>query len=145
MRVRIIVLLAIWLTACAHGEGNRAPIAEPPAMLLGNFVDDYDNRYAISRPEWLQLPHGRFRIMRWDIDGQYLIAQNDSTNASAAGQWTRIDWSALDMPPYHWAFCLSAYEAPTAQAAENTRIARRDNLRTGCNGFPFSRMRRLPE
>lgn len=74
---------------------------------------------------------------------RYLIAWNDSSNATAPGLWTRIDWIPLSgMPPYAWAFCLSAYEAPSRAAAEATAIARPDTPRTGCNGYPFSRMRR---
>jgi len=93
---------------------------------------------------WTQLPHGRFNVIRWNAGGQYLIAQNDSANRSAPGRWTRIDWVLLpNMAPYEWAFCLSAYDAPTVAAAESTTVARRDTPRTGCNGFPFSRMRRL--
>jgi hypothetical protein len=117
----------------------------PPASLMGDFVDDYGNRFAISRTEWTQLPHGRLHIRAWNVGEQYLIAQNDSANGSAPGKWTRIDWVTLDsMPPYGWAFCLSAYEAPTRGAAESTQVAKRETPRTGCNGFPFSRMRRAP-
>ena len=112
-------------------------------MLLGAFADDYGNRYAIAPALWTQLPHGRFHVRRWNIAGQYLIARNDSANAHAPGKWTRIDWVELTgMPPWGWAFCLTAYEAPTAAAAESTTAARRETPRTGCNGYPFSRMRR---
>lgn len=111
-------------------------------MMLGTFVDDYGNQYAISKSEWLQLPRNRHRIVRWHVAEQYLIAQNDSGNPSAKGRWTRIDWLRLnDMAPYDWAFCYSAFAAATAAAAESAAVARRDTPRTGCNGFPFSRMR----
>jgi hypothetical protein len=66
-----------------------------------------------------------------------------SLNGQQDARWTRIDWAPLSgMAPYTWAFCLSAYDAATADLAEAARTARRDNLRTGCNGFPFSRMKR---
>ncbi len=111
-------------------------------MMIGAFVDDYGNQYAISKSEWLQLPRNRHRIVRWHVAERYLIAQNDSANPSARGRWMRIDWLRLsDMAPYDWAFCYSAYDAATAAAAESAAVARRDAPRTGCNGFPFSRMR----
>ena len=47
------------------------------------------------------------------------------------------------MPPYEWAFCLSAWDAPTQADAERADIARRDTPKTGCNGYRFSRMRRV--
>ena len=82
-------------------------------------------------------------MVRWDAAGQYLIARNDSTNSHAPGKWTRIDWVELPgMAPYTWAFCLTAYDAPTQAAAEATPPAVRETPRTGCGGYPFSRMRR---
>ena len=110
--------------------------------MLGEFVDDYGNRFRITPDEWVQLPHGRFHIVEWNAAGQYLIARNDSANAADAGKWSRIDWMRLEgMAPWGWAFCLSAYDAPSAEAAAGAAIARRETPRTGCNGYPFSRMR----
>jgi hypothetical protein len=120
-----------------------AAAAEPPALLLGSFVDDYGIEYEVSEREWVQYPDARYHIARWEPDGQYLLARNDSTNPSDGGLWTRIDWVQLTgMAPYEWAFCLSAYAAPSAAAAESTRVARPETPRTGCNGHPYSRMRR---
>ena len=125
------------------GCSLHAPAPAPPALLLGDFVDDYGIAHRIDTREWRQLPNARYRIVRWDIDGHYLIARNDDDNPADAGRWTRIDWLALPgMPPYEWAFCFSAYAAPTQADAERTAIARRDTPRIGCNGHPFSRMRR---
>jgi hypothetical protein len=111
--------------------------------LLGDFQDDYGSSYRISAVEWLHMPNARYRVVDWFPSRRYLIAQNDEHNKNAPGKWTRIDWVTLDgMAPYTWAFCLSAYDAPTREAAEATAIARPETPRTGCNGFPFSRMRR---
>ncbi|MGO4550723.1 hypothetical protein AB4059_06435 [Lysobacter sp. 2RAF19] len=137
-----VVLLA--LCGCvsrgeALGTGNA-----PPQMLVGDFVDDYGITYRISAQDWHQRPGTHYRVVAWHPDARYLVAQNDAGNASDAGLWTRIDWVALPgMPPYAWGFCLSAYNAPTQADAERTTVARRDAPKTGCNGFPFSRMRRV--
>ncbi len=139
IRAATMVVLS-GLCGCVHGDARNAA---PPPMVIGDFVDDYDIPYRISAQEWHQRPNTRYRIVQWNADAQYLIAQNDASNASDAGLWTRIDWIALPgMPPYEWAFCLSAYDAPTQADAERTLIARRDAPKTGCNGLPFSRMRR---
>jgi hypothetical protein len=115
----------------------------PPSLVLGVFQDDYDGSHAVTPTMWAQGASARYHITRWVPMQQYLIARNDSANASDGGKWTRIDWMPLTgMPPYEWAFCFSAYNAPTAAAAESTMVANRDTPRTGCNGFPFSRMRR---
>ena len=138
---RILPVALLGLCGCVHIDAHDN--ATPPQMMIGEFVDDYDIAYRISAQEWQQLPNTRYRVVRWNPEAQYVIAQNDASNASDAGLWTRIDWIALPgMPPYEWAFCLSAYAAPTQDDAERTTIARRDQPKTGCNGFPFSRMRR---
>ena len=36
------------------------------------------------------------------------------------------------------------YEAPTADSAEATRTAMPETPRTGCNGYPYSRMKQIP-
>lgn len=146
------MLRALWvaalcgLVACAPRTTVRQEhpyLEDPPSLILGEFEDDYGIRYSITKREWHQLPDARYRIVLWRPDAQYLIAQNDEANPSDPGMWTRIDWMALsDMPLYEWAFCMSAYDAPTADEAERESNANREKPRTGCNGFPFSRMRR---
>jgi hypothetical protein len=107
----------------------------------GQFVDDYGNAFDISDTLFAQLPHGRFRIVEWHLDEQFVVAQNDRANANDAGLWTRIDWMVFsNMAPYTWGFCLTAYRAPTQEAARGTPAPNRSTPRTGCNGFPFSRM-----
>jgi hypothetical protein len=134
----VFLLLAV---ACVGRQSNRAPEVPAP-LVLGRFVDDYGNRYEISDRTWLQLPGARYHVRVWKPAEQYLVAQNDSANRGDPGRWTRIDWLRLtDMAPYTWAFCMSAYNAPTREAAAAAAVARRETPRTGCNGFPFSRMR----
>lgn len=115
-------------------------------MLLGNFQDDYGNRFTITPTDWLHRPRSRYHIVKWDVAKQYAIAQNDSSNPGQPRRWTRLDWMELPgMPPYEWGFCLTAYDAASAADAEATPAARRETPKTGCNGFPFSRMRRIQD
>lgn len=118
--------------------------AAMPSFMMGDFIDDYDGRFSISATEFFQQPGNRYRITAWHPEGQYLIAQNGAGNRSGAGLWTRIDWVKLEgMAPWEWGFCFSAYDAPTAAAAEATMVVNRESPRAGCNGHPFSRMKRL--
>lgn len=136
------LLLLILLGGCGgHSGAISMPASAAPPELLGRYVDDYGNRYRIGAEEWTQAPHGRFHIVHWQVDRMYLIAWNDAANAYAPGKWTRIDWMRFEgMPPYRWGFCLTAYEAPTRAAAESTPAPDRSQPRTGCGGYPFSRM-----
>ena len=136
-RTALLASIPLLLSACAPFARNRTP-----SFMHGSFVDDYNSRHTIGAQAWQQHPSNRFRIVRWYPAGQYLIAQNDSTNRGAPGKWTRIDWMKLvDMAPYTWAFCFTAYDAASAAAAEAVTIADRSTPRTGCNGYPFTRMR----
>lgn len=129
------------LAACA---GQQPEPAAPP-WLLGRWMDDYGMEYEITAEEWGHLPQSRYHISQWNADSQFLIAWNDTTNPGEGGKWTRIDWMELEgMPPYTWGYCYTVYDAPSAAAAESVSTADRTTPMTGCNGFPFSRMRRAP-
>jgi hypothetical protein len=129
-------------SARRHGAGVGRQHA--PSELLGTFADDYDGTHRIGEGAWYHGAHSTYHIVEWHADSQYLIARNGEGNRSDVGLWTRIDWLPLvGMPPYTWAFCLTAYKAPTRAAAAATPPANRATPRSGCAGFPFSRMRRV--
>jgi hypothetical protein len=144
VRCTRILLVSFLALACSRPE--VAPIsasAPPPPVIVGEFVDDYGARHTVSASMWQQHPRNRFHILRWNPAGRYLIARNDSANAAERGLWTRIDWVELaGMPPFSVAFCFSAYRAPSAAAAESVTVAKPDTPRTGCNGFPYTRLKR---
>jgi hypothetical protein len=134
------------LLAGAGCVGHRAaPLSgSAPSLLIGEYRDDYRGRFSISDSIWFQRPRNRFRIAEWHNDAQFLIAQNATDDPTAPNLWTRIDWiSFTDQQPYTWGFCLTAYQAPTRAAALATPAAQRATPRTGCNGFPFTRMQRV--
>lgn len=115
-----------------------------PGLLIGRFIDDYGIVHVITDTSWTLGQRDRYRIAFSNDTAQYLVAHNDSGNTADPGKWTRIDWVPLsDMAPYEWAFCLFEYKAATREAADANRSADRAHPRQGCNGFPFSRMRRV--
>jgi hypothetical protein len=144
-RVRIGCSVVASLLAGAGCAGHHvAPVSgSAPSMLAGEYRDDYRGRFSISDSIWFQRPRNRFRIVEWHNDAQFLIAHNAADDPTAPNLWTRIDWiSFTDQQPYTWGFCLTAYNAPTREAARATPPAQRATPRTGCNGFPFTRMQR---
>jgi hypothetical protein len=132
--------------ACTRATLNTSPSAsqsQPPAALLGDFVDDYNITYQVTPTLFQESLHTKYRIAEWHVAERYAIARVDSSKKGDAGRWARIDWMALDdMPPYEWAYCLTSWNAPTADSARATSPAKRETPRTGCGGNPFSRMRR---
>jgi hypothetical protein len=142
MRNHALTLIVLLLSGCAR---TPRPVATalPPTLVLGDFVDDYGARFTVTGTEWFQHPRSGFQIVAWHVDSQYLIAQNATTNASAPGKWTRIDWMQLEgQGEYLWGFCFSAFDAPTREVATSIHVVDRRNPKKGCNGYPFSRMKR---
>lgn len=136
-----LIVAAVLLLADCKSDRRAAVEVDAPAFLLGEFVDDYDIRYIVGRDSWVQLPSTRFKVLRWDTARQYIIAKNDAANPADGGLYSRIDWLPLDgYAPYTWAFCYTAYDAISAEAAEAIEPPDRTTPRSGCNGFPFSRM-----
>jgi hypothetical protein len=130
-----------WIGSANHQKPAKDSI---PAQLLGNFVDDYGIRYTIHDSLWLQHPSAAYHILKWNTKEQYIIAKNGDKNPGDRGLYTRIDYMSFNnMEPFLWGFCLSVFNAKTDSIAEATGHADRQNPKKGCNGFPFSRMKRV--
>lgn len=139
-----IAALALGLTAV-----TLAAQGAPPALVIGTFTDDYATTHVLISSEWR---HGRsavYEITEWHPDARFFIARNGAANPSDPGKWSRVDWIPLRMKEgdrdFSWAYCMSAYDAPTSAAARAVTIAKPESPKTGCNGFPFTRMARLKE
>ena len=86
----------------------------------------------------------KFQILKWNPEKQYLVAKNDASNSEDANKYTRIDYMQFEgMAPYFWGFCLTVYDAETDEIAEKTAYVDRKNPKKGCNGYPFSRMKKI--
>ena len=142
----IIFLCSILLGNLAAQKTNGQLLANKdsiPNFAVGNFMDDYGIKYSITDSVWTQLPKTKYYIIKWNAAQQYLIAKNDTANKSDKGLYTRIDYMQFQgMEPFRWGFCLTAYDATSDSEAEATAAADRKNPRKGCNGFPFSRMKK---
>lgn len=137
MPYKLHYYLLLFLVLCCTTNKSATP-----DYLIGKFQDDYKIEYQLSENTFLQKPSTRYHIIKWDIENQYFIAQNDSLNAYDENLYSRIDWIKLEnMSPFEWGFCLSAYNAPSPDSAEAIQIVDRSNPKTGCNGYPFSRMK----
>ena len=107
--------------------GCNKPNQNAPGYLLGSFEDDYSIQYELNDKVFLQKPSTRFHILKWNIEDQYFIAKNDSLNPYDPKLYTRIDWVTFNnMSPFLWG---------------NIDTVDRENPKTGCNGYPFSRMK----
>lgn len=138
----LLVGLAALGAACAPAPGGAEGTAAPG--LVGEFEDDYGNRYVITRDRWLQRPDMAYDVVAWDTAAMTLIARSAAEEPDEPGAWSRIDWVELDgMPPWRWGFCFTVWDVASRADAESAAPADRASPRDGCNGFPFSRMRPL--
>jgi len=141
MRKLNIVLLLIAFASIANAQTSKP---KAPEFALGSFTDDYGISYTINDTLWIQNPKTKYHIIKWNPEKQYLVAKNDVGNKTDGNKYTRIDYMTFSgMEPYLWGFCLTAYDAETDEIAEKTAAADRQNPKKGCNGYPFSRMKRV--
>ncbi len=133
-------VLAVVLLAMSCGRRVAAPI---PTALQGTFVDDYGTRHTIDDSLWQHGTANRYRVIEWNATARFLIARNDTSNVADGGRYDRIDWVILPGDDgWMWAFCLATWNAPSATAARAVTRADTANPRSGCGGYPFTRMRR---
>ena len=147
---RLVCLCLLPVTPLCPASRAAAQTSAPPSQLLGSFIDDYGSRYEVSAHSFHMLPRSRYQIVEWNTDSQFIIARtaagDTAQSANTATIWLRIDWMEFqNMEPYTWGFCFTAWEAPSAEAARATPSADRTAPRTGCGGYPFSRMRRTDQ
>jgi hypothetical protein len=150
MKIKHLIIFLLLTVACKAPQKvtpqSTNPIPPLPGIITGNFTDDYGIRYAITDTLWLQQPSIRYRILQVDTVQQFLLARNDLRNPTDKGLYTRIDYMQFNnMEPYRWGFCLTVYNAKSDSLAAAAQPADRQNPRKGCNGFPFSRMKRTVE
>ncbi|MBA2291865.1 MAG: hypothetical protein H0W15_05340 [Gemmatimonadales bacterium] len=141
----VLAALASLVAAGCALKPRTAITSRAPAIVRGAFVDDYGQLYTIDDSMWQQGQAARYHVVRWDATGKFAIAQNDPANPTDGNRWTRIDWIELpQQAPYTWGYCYTAYQAASAAAALAAPPVGRETPRTGCNGFPFTRMRAIP-
>ena len=146
--MKFLLVPLICVTWCS-GSNNRFLPGRTPKFndttffTFGNFTDDYGIKYSINDSLWTQLPLIKYHIIRWNKKEQYFVTRNDSENPTEPGLYTRIDYMPLNnMKPYLWGFCLTVYNAVSDSIAESAAAPDRKNPKKGCNGFPFSRMKK---
>ncbi len=140
----LIALILLSIASChSSSKIQSQTLQQVPEDILGTFKDDYGSIYHISKNEWTQGAGIKYHLLLYNKEGNYFIARNDEHNPSDAGLYSRIDIMHFqNMEPWRWGYCLTAYKAATMQDAINTAAADRANPKKGCNGYPFSRMKR---
>ncbi len=141
MKGFIVIILSVLFVGCFSSRNTTS--VKLPSWIKGQFTDDYAISYAINDTLFQLGSSARYHILEWDESQQYLLVRNDENNPSEKGLYSRIDYMQFtNMKPYLWGFCLIVYNAPNIATAKKVLPADRENPKKGCNGFPFSRMKR---
>ncbi len=136
-----LLLLLIAFSSCALQK--QKPKNTLPQWMKGSFTDDYSIRYTITDEAFRMDSIALYHIISWNEKEKYLVVKNDQSNRSEKGLYTRIDYEILpDMQPFEWAFCFTVYDAANPSIASQHPPANRNILKKGCNGFPFTRLKR---
>lgn len=137
----ILFSVLLFLSACAATQKSPSPAL--PNWMKGGFEDDYGIRYTISDSLFTMEGAAKYIIVEWNQKEQYLLTRNAADNKTAPGLFTRIDYMQFTgMEPFLWGYCFTVYEANNLKEAAKAAPADRTNPRKGCNGYPFSRMKR---
>ena len=140
MRIFLLVLLQVLAIASFAQQSST----KAPEMYLGNFADDYGIEYSVTDSLFILQPKDKYHIVSWDTVQQFIIARNDISNPGEGGLYTRIDYMNFSgMEPFQWGFCLTTYKEKSALKARKHKPADRIHPKEGCNGYPFSRMKRI--
>lgn len=132
------------VTGLSYNKQNQSLNFEANAAALpGSFKDDYGSVYKITEQEWKHGKSIKYHLLQYNKDEHYFIARNDDANPTGTGLYTRINIMYFEnMEPWRWGYCLTACKAATMHDAVNTTAADKANPQKGCNGYPFSRMKR---
>ena len=141
--IRFLHIMLFVICSCSSDQQEKSkPI--PPSFLIGSFEDDYSVSYTISDSLFEMEDHTKIHILEWNMEGQYFVGQNDSLNPYDPLLYSRIDWMQFeDMAPFEWGFCMSAYNEASLDSAKAVSSANRETPKIGCDGYPFSRMKRI--
>ena len=128
--------------ACSSSPENNSLLI--PDFITGDFEDDYGITYSISDSVFEMGDHTKIYILDWDLEEQFFVGQNDSSNIYDPLLYSRIDWMKFEQTgEFEWGFCMSAYNETTFDSTKSVESVNREAPKTGCNGYPFSRMRRI--
>lgn len=142
--MRSLLFLTLVFACTSQTETSNSKENSAPTFITGEFEDDYSIRYSISDSLFTMEEHTRLHILEWNPEEQYFIGQNDSLNPYDPLLFTRIDWMQFEgMAPYLWGFCMSAYDAVSLDSARMISNIDREHPKTGCGGYPFSRMKEI--
>lgn len=145
--MRVLVLATLALVACGekdhvHSEDSTTDDSATDDSqatgleIAGSYTDSWGGSHTVSETSWVS-GSSSWAVAAYDNDGDWLVAQNASTNAYFPDLWSRFDWTWDGADLY---YCQFAYDAASQADAEAATGADRADLAGGCNGFGWTQL-----
>ncbi len=136
-----IALMAVINISCGLLNTLDSRTDNTHQLFKGDFEDDYGSQYSINDVRWIQ-DSIFYSIEEHNPTEEYFVIQQIQPDPETK-IFIRVDYMLFDdMEPYLWGYCYTIYDTTSHQEAISAASADRSNPRKGCNGFPFSRMKR---
>lgn len=104
------------------------------ADIFGEWTDQYSSTYSFDE-SIIDTGYTTYDVVGFSDGGQYIVAQNSETADYFPCMFTRFDWLIDGEATY---LCRTVLGAPSVEEALALPAADRENVLTGCSGFPWS-------
>lgn len=144
MKVFLMIIFVFSIFSCDQSDSSdQSDESDQILKIIGKYSDSWGGAHIISNTVWDQGGMmGRFNIIHFDNESEFIIAQNDSNNEFSADLWSRMDWTYSASELY---FCQIVFDAETEQAALEADSADREDMDGGCNGFGWTKLDEVVE
>ncbi len=105
--------------------------------IIGSYTDNYTSDHEVSQTTWVTMG-STFHISQYSNADDYLVAENDASNAYNPSQWSRFDWTTDGAGDLF--YCQIVYDAADEDTALAASDADRGDLSSGCNSFAWSQL-----
>ena len=107
---------------------------------IGKFTDNFGATHYISKITWFQpsvYGDSIFHIKQYNIDNDFIIAQNDAVKSFNPEKWSRFDYAQKGKKLY---YCQIAFDKNTEAEALAVTDADKTDLEKGCNDNPWTEL-----
>ncbi len=156
----VLALTATFAFACGSDDGDSqadaavgvadampsqvdAMIAAPDATsaaleTIGTWNDEFIGETIVTETQW-----GASAVIEYDNDSNTAILQWPADDMFNPNKFGRYQWTEIEGDVFH--YCTVVFGKETAQEAiDDPATADSSDLATGCSGFSWSKMTRIP-
>ena len=139
----LLALAVTGISGCGDSSGSKGKhkTASAPLEIDGTYLDEYGTNHVITDALWTSSDSfgtSRFHILSFDDGSDFLIAQDDGSNAFNPNLFSRFDWTLSNNDLF---ICQTVYNGADIAAAQAGLANRTNPSAGGCdatNNFPWT-------